>query len=283
MRLVTLRTETGTRAGRLDGDSIVELPFADVGELLRSGADWRDAGSVDGPRHPSGAVRLAPVIPSPGKVICLGLNYVSHITEMGRKLPDHPTLFAKYAIALTGPTDVIPLPVESSAVDWEAELAVVLGSSVRRASITEAGRAIAGYTAANDVSMRDWQNRTLQWLQGKTFEASTPLGPALVTPDELPGDPFAPDLEIRCEVDGVVMQLARTGDLLFGPVAAIAYISTFMTLEPGDVILTGTAAGVGAGRTPPVYLQPGQVVRVEIEGIGALVNRCELERPPTSP
>jgi len=196
---------------------------------------------------------------------------------MGRELPEHPTLFAKYPSALTGPTDPIPLPPESFAVDWEAELAMVVGAAVRRVSPQDAGRAIAGYTIANDVSMRDWQNRTLQWLQGKTFEASTPLGPALVTPDELPGDPAAPDLEIRAELDGMVMQLARTGDLLFGPAQAIAYISTFMTLVPGDVILTGTPAGVGAGREPPIYLQPGQVVRVHIEGIGELVNRCEAE------
>lgn len=278
MRLVTLRTSRGTRAARLDGDGVTELPFADVGELLRSGDEWPALASADGGRrHRIGEVDLGPVITSPGKVICLGLNYVSHITEMGRQLPEHPTLFAKYASALTGPNDRIPLPPESSAVDWEAELAVVIGSSVRRVSPQEAGRAIAGYTVANDVSMRDWQNRTLQWLQGKTFEASTPLGPALVTPDELPGDPAAPDLEISSEVDGEVMQLARTGDLLFGPARSIAYISTFMTLEPGDVILTGTPAGVGAGREPPVYLQPGQVVRVRIEGIGELVNRCEAE------
>ncbi len=277
MRLVTLRTETGTRAARVEGDLAIELPFEDVGQLLRSGSDWRALASGGGRRRRIHGADLGPVVPSPAKIICLGLNYVSHITEMGRQLPDYPTLFAKYASALTGPADPIPLPSESSAVDWEAELAVVVGTSIRRASLEEAGRAIAGYTVANDVSMRDWQNRTLQWLQGKTFESSTPLGPALVTPDELPGDPAAPDLEIRTEVDGVVMQLARTGDLLFGPARSMAYISTFMTLEPGDVILTGTPAGVGAGREPPVYLQPGQVVRVAIEGIGELVNQCRTE------
>lgn len=277
MRLVTMRTDTGTRAGRVDGETVTELPFVDVGALLRSGDDWRVRASVDGREQRLGDLDLGPVVSSPGKIVCLGLNYTSHITEMGRELPEHPTLFAKYASALTGPADPIPLPPESAAVDWEAELAVVVGSRIRRASLEQAGRAIAGYTVANDVSMRDWQNRTLQWLQGKTFEASTPLGPALVTPDELPGHPAAPDLEIRSEVDGVGMQLARTGDLLFGPAQSIAYISTFMTLEPGDVILTGTPAGVGAGREPPVYLQPGQVVRIAIEGIGELVNRCEAE------
>ncbi len=278
MRLVTLRTASGTRAGRIDGDAVTELPFGDVGELLRADGDWRGlAAAGGGRRHRIEEVELGPVIASPGKIICLGLNYVGHITEMGRQLPAHPTLFAKYASALTGPNDRIPLPPESAAVDWEAELAVVIGASVRRVPLEDAGRAIAGYAVANDTSMRDWQNRTLQWLQGKTFEASTPLGPALVTPDELPGDPAAPDLEISSEVDGVVMQCARTGDLLCGPARSIAYISTFMTLEPGDVILTGTPAGVGMGREPPVYLRPGQVVRVRIEGIGELVNRCEVE------
>ncbi len=277
MRLVTMRTDTGTRAGRVDAHTVTELPFADVGDLLRSGPDWREQASVDGRRHRMDGVELAALISSPAKIICLGLNYVGHIIEMGRQLPEHPTLFAKYASALTGPADLIPLPPESSAVDWEAELAVVIGASVRRVSAEEAGRAIAGYAVANDISMRDWQNRTLQWLQGKTFEACTPLGPALVTPDELPGDPAAPDLEIRCEVDGVVMQLARTRDLLFGPAQSIAYISTFMTLQPGDVILTGTPAGVGMGRDPAVFLKPGQIVRIAIEGIGELVNRCEAE------
>jgi acylpyruvate hydrolase len=277
VRLVTLRTETGTLAARVEGETVTELPFADVGALLRAGSDWHANVRPGGRPQRLADVELGPVIPSPGKVICLGLNYISHITEMGRQLPAHPTLFAKYASALTGPTDRIPLPPESSAVDWEAELAVVIGARVRRIPREAAGYAIAGYTVANDVSMRDWQYRTSQWLQGKTFDASTPLGPALVTPEELPGDPGSPDLEIRCDIDGVVVQLARTGDLLFSPAQAIAYISTFMTLEPGDVVLTGTPAGVGAARQPPVYLRPGQVVRTRIEGIGELVNRCEAE------
>ncbi len=138
MRLVTLRTETGTRAARVEGDLAIELPFEDVGQLLRSGSDWRALASGGGRRRIHGA-DLGPVVPSPAKIICLGLNYISHITEMGRQLPDYPTLFAKYASALTGPADPIPLPSESSAVDWEAELAVVVGTSIRRASLEEAG------------------------------------------------------------------------------------------------------------------------------------------------
>jgi acylpyruvate hydrolase len=277
MRLVTARTANGHRAGRLDGDHVVLLPFSDVGALLASGDGWRDSAGVDGPRHALDDLVLAPVVPEPRKVLCLGLNYASHIREMGREPPAHPTLFGKFARTLTGPRDPIPLPPESGEVDWEAELALVVARPVRRATREEAIDAIAGYTVANDISMRDWQWRTTQWLQGKMFDASTPVGPALVTPDELDGDAGAPDLEIRCEVDDEVMQRSRTGDLLFDPADIVAYASTILTLEPGDLILTGTPDGVGAGREPRVFLQPGQTVRTVVEGIGELVNRCDRD------
>lgn len=278
MRLVTLRTPDGTRAGRIEGETVVELPFPDVGALLRSGEEWRSEASERGGRElPLADVDLAPVVVAPGKIFCLGLNYLSHINELGRGTPEHPTLFAKFAATLTGPNDPIPLPPESASPDWEAELTIVVGRRCRRASREEAQLAIAGYTVANDISMRDWQWRTTQWLQGKAFEATTPIGPALVTPDELGDPPGTPDLEIRCEVDGETMQLARTGDLLFGPSETVAYISTIITLEPGDVILTGTPGGIGAGREPKLCLRPGQVVRTSIEGIGELVNHCVAE------
>jgi len=218
------------------------------------------------------------VVPNPRKVLCLGLNYESHILEMGRDLPPHPTLFGKFARTLTAPRDPIPLPPESSEVDWEAELALVVARTVRRASRREAIDAIAGYTVANDISMRDWQWRTTQWLQGKIFDSSTPVGPVLVTPDELGVDAGAPDLEIRCEIDGQEMQRSHTGDLLFDPADIVVYVSTILTLEPGDLILTGTPGGVGAGRQPCIFLEPGQTVRTAVEGIGELVNRCEKER-----
>lgn len=278
MRLLTARTSAGHQAGRVDGDEVVMLPFADVGALIASGDGWRDAASEDGARTPLRDVELAPVVPNPSKVVCLGLNYATHIREMGRDLPTHPTLFGKFARTLTGPTDPIPLPPESTEVDWEAELALVVGRTVRRATRQEATEAIAGYTVANDISMRDWQWRTTQWLQGKMFDSSTPVGPVLVTPDELNGDAGAPDLEIRCEIDGHVMQRSGTGDLLFDPADIVAYVSTILTLDPGDLILTGTPGGVGAGRDPSIFLQPGQTVRTVIEGIGELVNRCEDDR-----
>src|SRR5260370_34390677 len=184
---------------------------------------------------------------------------------MGHDPPDVPTLFAKYAGALIGPRDPIVLPLVSDLVDWEAELAFVIGTPVRHADARAARAAIAGYTICNDVSMRDWQRRTAQWLQGKTFESSTPVGPVLVTPDEVDD---ARDLRLRCEVDGELRQDARTSDLVFDPVEIVRYVSTILTLVPGDLISTGTPGGVGAGMDPPRFLRPGQVVRTCIERIG---------------
>lgn len=278
MRLATLHTPSGeTRAVRVDGDELRELDVPDVGALLAT-PDWADAAAAGGgARHPRDGARFAPVVPSPGKIICVGLNYRAHILEMGRTLPEHPTLFAKYAESLIGPTDDIALPPESEAVDWEAELAVVIGHPVRRAGDAEAAAAIAGFAVLNDVSMRDWQNRTNMWLQGKTFERSTPLGPYLVTPDELPGG-TRPALELRAEVDGENMQKATTSDLVFDPVALVRYISTIITLEPGDVIATGTPGGVGHARKPPRYLTDGALLRTAITGLGEQRNRAVAER-----
>ena len=210
-------------------------------------------------------------MPRPGKVLCVGLNYRSHILEMGRDLPEHPTLFATFAEALIGAGDDIALPPESDAVDWEAELAVVIGSPVRRADDEQAAAAIAGFTVMNDVSMRDWQFRTKEWLQGKTFEGTTPLGPVLVTPDELPGG-VRPALPMTATLDGETVQKADTSDLVFDPVALVRYASTILTLQPGDVIATGTPGGVGHARTPPRYLTDGAVLVTEIAGIGRLRN-----------
>src|SRR3954452_11407702 len=198
MRLVTIRTANGTQAGRLDGDSVVPLGAPDVGAVLEAGVDnVREAGDAVALTDAD----LAPVIPRPPKIFCLGLNYRSHIEEMGAELPEHPTLFAKFPAALIGARDPIQLPDASNAVDWEAELAFVIGRRVRNASPDDAADAIAGYTICNDVSMRDWQWRTREWLQGKTWEGTTPLGPPLVPPDEIG---HAADLLLRCEVDGDV-------------------------------------------------------------------------------
>lgn len=271
MRLVTVRRPDGTRAARVDGDTAVELDAVDVGRLLEH-PDWRErAETGDGPHHRLADCDLAPVVPRPGKIICVGLNYRAHIAEMGRDVPAYPTLFAKFADALVGARDPVVLDPSSAAADWEGELAVVIGRPVRHGDDAAAGAAIAGFTVINDVTMRDWQYRTTQWLQGKTFEQTTPLGPALVTPDELPGG-TRPRLTLRTMVDGRTVQEADTADLVFDPVTLVGYLSRIVTLRPGDVIATGTPGGVGHAGVPPRYLTDGSVLVTEISGLGRQEN-----------
>jgi acylpyruvate hydrolase len=261
---------------RIDGDEAVELGDDDVGAVLRRDG-WEEwAAAADGPRRPVAGLDYAPPVLRPDKVICVGLNYRSHILETGRQPPEHPTLFAKYRRALIGAHDDIVLPAVSDRVDWEAELAVVVGAEARHVTVEAAPGHIAGYTVLNDVSVRDFQNRTLQWLQGKTFEGSTPVGPWLVTPDESPG----PHRAITCEVGGEPMQEADTADLVFDPATLVSYVSAIVTLEPGDIIATGTPGGVGHARTPPRFLADGEVVVTRIAGVGELRNRCRKERRP---
>jgi acylpyruvate hydrolase len=275
VKLATIRDGGGTLAVRIDGDGAVALDAADVGELLRR-PGWReDAAAAGGERRPVEGLDYAPLVPRPDKVVCVGLNYRSHILETGREPPDHPTLFAKYRAALIGAHDDILLPAVSERVDWEAELCVVIGAPARHVTVEQAAACIAGYTVLNDVSVRDYQRRTLQWLQGKTFESSTPVGPWLVTADESPG----PAREIVCEVGGELMQKADTADLVFDPATLVAYISDVITLEPGDLIATGTPGGVGAARTPPRFLAEGDVVVTRIAGVGECRNLCRKEQP----
>ncbi len=272
MRLATLRRDGATVAVRMDADGAVEIPgFADVGTLLAD-PDWAAVAARAAGRHlpladiPSDG--WAPVVPNPRKIVCIGVNYRAHIREMGREEPDYPTMFTKYPEALIGAGDPIVVPgYAADAIDWEAELALVIGSRVRRATEGEAAAAIAGYTVLNDVSLRDWQNRTLQWLPGKSFESTTPVGPVLVTPDELPAS-----ARVTTEVDGELMQDGRIDDLVFGPAAIVAYISQIFPLDPGDLVATGTPGGVGHARKPPRYLVGGSEVVTSIEGIGALRN-----------
>lgn len=211
-------------------------------------------------------------MPRPGKVICCGLNYADHIAELGRERPAHPTLFAKYADTLLPDGTDIVLPAGLQ-VDWEAELAVVVGREIRNATPDEAASAIGGYTVANDISVRDWQNRTLQWFQGKAWDATTPIGPVVVSPDEL--DPVA-GVEVICRINGIERQRGNTKTLVFDSASLLSYISTFTVLRPGDVVLTGTPGGVGMGMDPPTYLADGDVVETEIPGIGTLTNTVRL-------
>ncbi|MFD6275227.1 fumarylacetoacetate hydrolase family protein [Streptomyces sp. NPDC060209] len=271
MKLATIRTADGTRAVRLDGEVLVDLGYADLGELFAE-ADWQDkAAAVSDTTYPVEGADFAPVVPSPSKVVCVGHNYTNHIKEMGRDLPNHPTLFPKFAETLLGANDDIVKPAETEAFDWEVELAVVIGRKVRRADEQQAADAIAGFTVMNDISLRDWQFRTIEWTQGKIWEATTPVGPYVVTPDEVGG--VRPALEVRTVVDGQVMQQDDTGTLLFDPVFLVQYISTAITLNPGDIIATGTPAGVGNARDPKVFLLPGQSVTTEISGLGACSNK----------
>ena len=274
MRLLTFRTNGGTRAGRVEGDRVVELADADVGAVLARGdAGLADARNATGAERPLAELNLAPVILDPPKIICVGQNYLAHITEQGVKVPTFPTLFNKFRRSLIGPHDDIVLPRVSAEVDWEVELTIVIGKQARHVTGAAAEDAIFGYTILNDTSIRDWQMRTTQWMQGKTFEASTPLGPVVVSKDELD----AGNLRLWTEVDGTIMQDSTTSDLLFKLPDIVAYCSEMITLEPGDVIATGTPSGVGFARNPPVFLQPGQTVRCGIDGIGELVNRTVKE------
>ncbi|MCM0638883.1 fumarylacetoacetate hydrolase family protein [Cellulomonas wangsupingiae] len=283
MRLGTLRLSapgdgvpTATVAVRLDDDLAVEVPgVADVGALLAA-PDWRErAAAADGRRHALADLEpsaWAPPVLRPSKIVCVGLNYRRHILEMGREPPAYPTLFAKYPEALIGPYDPIVLPAHAAdAVDWEGEVAVVVGATARRLDEAAAADAIAGYAVLNDVTMRDYQYRTAQWLQGKTFEATTPFGPWLTVTDA----PVTGDL--RTVLDDEQVQHTPVDDMVFGPAALVAYVSQILTLHPGDVIATGTPGGVGHARRPPRYLRPGQVLTTSVDGLGELRNDVVAE------
>jgi acylpyruvate hydrolase len=278
MKLATVRTSPPvsgrprTAAARIvDGEAHLLAGFQDVGEVLAGGIQQVEAAQIAA-RLPLAEVSYAPVIPNPGKIICVGMNYRAHIREMGRSFPTHPTLFAKWKEALVGSGEPVWLPEETNQFDWEGELAVVVGQTIRRATTVAAGQAVAGYTLMCDMSMRDWQYRTSQWLQGKTWERSTPFGPWLATPDEL-----QPDAELVTKVDGKPVQHGLISDLLLGPAELVSYVSTFITLRPGDVIATGTPGGVGHALQPPTYLRPGQTVTVELPGLGCLSTLVEQE------
>lgn len=276
MRLATIRTDSNTAAARVDGECLEILPFTDVRAVLESGPNWRETAAQDsGRREPLEEADFAPLVPSPEKIICVGLNYRDHAAEANLEIPGYPTIFAKYSRSLIGPHDDIVLPPNSDQVDWEVELGLVIATPTRNVDVDGARAAIAGFTIFNDISMRDWQLRTSQFLQGKTFESSTPIGPYLVTPDELEDDL---DLRLVCSVDGRLMQDGRTADLVFGPNEIISYISKFITLMPGDVIATGTPAGIGAARRPPLFLTNGSSLISKIDGLGEQSNNC-VARP----
>lgn len=273
MRLATVASPTGTTAALLDGADWRTLPAADLSSLFAAAPDGLDHEALAEQAGPvlAGAVPILP-LPRPGKVLCCGLNYGDHIDETGRDRPRFPTLFGKFSDTLVGPTADLHLD-PSADWDWEAELAVVVGRTLRRADRDTARAAIGGWTVANDLSARDWQRRTLQWMQGKVWDATTPVGPVVVTPDEI--DPTAGST-ITCRINGEQVQRDDTATLVFDAADLLAYISTFTVLRPGDLVLTGTPGGVGMARTPPRFLADGDVLETEIDGIGVLRNTVRM-------
>ena len=254
----------------IDGE--IAIPLRGVAELGPGTplSLLREAELERGGALPVEALRFRTVIPAPGKVICVGLNYVAHAAEAGRDVPDYPVLFTKFASSLTGPRDDVPCPPESRAIDYEGELAIVIGERARRVGRDAALAHVAGCTVANDVTMRDYQNKTHQWLPGKAWDASTPVGPELVTLDEVgPLD----ELTLRTIVNGKTVQEASTALMIFDVPTLVSVISEFATLEPGDLILTGTPAGVGFRRDPPLLLGDGDVVTVAVDRVGRIENR----------
>jgi 2-keto-4-pentenoate hydratase/2-oxohepta-3-ene-1,7-dioic acid hydratase in catechol pathway len=291
MRLVTYESNGHWRAGIAIGDQVVDAAAAaEAAQLSQdSTTDWISNRSIiqialdDQARLENAArglaesksvvaamdaMRLGPPIPAPDKIICLGLNYRSHAEEAGFKVPTVPILFAKYRNALTGPTSPIMLPSVSNEIDYEGELAVVIGKPCKDVTAAEALSMVAGYMAFDDVSARDVQMRTSQWLSGKTLDTFAPCGPALVV-NEI-RDPQTLNLATR--VNGQTLQQSNTRMMIFSVAESVAYISRLMTLQPGDIIATGTPEGVGFKRNPPIFLHHGDVVEVEIEGIGCLRN-----------
>jgi acylpyruvate hydrolase len=251
-------------------------PLAGPTELGRdTPLSWLRSAPAAGDPIALDELRLRPVVPHPAKVFCVGLNYVAHIEETQRQESDYPVLFVKFASTLTGPRDDIAVPPEPDAIDYEGELTIVIGEPVRRATRDNALDAVAGFTVANDVSMRDYQYKTHQWVQGKAWDRSTPVGPELVTVDEA-GD--GSGLTLRTTLNGEVVQESSTDLMIFDVRTLVTTISQFASLEPGDLILTGTPSGVGYRRDPQLLLDDGDVVITEVDGIGRLQNRFVSER-----
>jgi 2-keto-4-pentenoate hydratase/2-oxohepta-3-ene-1,7-dioic acid hydratase in catechol pathway len=279
MKLARVRGPEGPRLAVLTGDELQEIPgeggALDVGDVLRGGSPMLAAiaAAVAGvaPRLFDLGELLAPLA-APPKVICVGQNYAAHAAESRFEVPAEPVIFSKFSSAVIGPADAVRLPsVAPRRVDYEAELAVVIGAGGREVSPADAMTLVGGYAVANDISARDWQLKKPagQWLLGKSFDTFLPLGPAVVSADEVP-DPRA--LRIICRIGGETLQDDVVGNMIFDIPTLISYVSQVATLEPGDVLLTGTPAGVGQSRVPPRWLQPGDVLETEISGIGVLRN-----------
>lgn len=285
MRLATLATPSGPRVALQQGETFVDLHATDpnLPSSLRTLLELElhlpqgqqkllaAANRPDAVRYLADAVTFLPPIPDPPKIVCVGLNYRDHAAESGVPIPREPVLFSKFATALVGHRAAIVLPAVSEEVDFEAELVLVIGRSGRHISSNAANGYLAGFTIGHDVSARDWQLKKdgKQWLAGKTFDTFAPTGPVLVTSEEVP-DPHA--LGIRLRLNGETLQNSSTSQMVFQAQNLVAYLSQIVTLQVGDLIFTGTPPGVGFARKPPIFLKPGDVAEVEIDGLGVLVN-----------
>jgi 2-keto-4-pentenoate hydratase/2-oxohepta-3-ene-1,7-dioic acid hydratase in catechol pathway len=288
MRLATIETWAGPRAALVVGDSLLDIHATEpnlpgnLRQLLEGGPDVLHA--VAGLADRAGATTYpisqakwhAPIV-DPRKIICVGLNYRDHAAESGSPIPKDPVLFSKYPTALIGHGETIVLPRVSQEVDYEAELVIIIGKKGRHIAKDRAFDYVAGYSVGHDVSARDWQLKKdgKQWMVGKTFDTFAPVGPMLVTRDEV-ANPC--NLPIRLRLNGNVMQNSNTNQMIFNVEDLLAYISQVMTLEPGDLIFTGTPPGVGTARKPPVFMKDGDSVEVEIEGLGVLRNSVRQEQ-----
>jgi ureidoglycolate lyase len=275
MKLVTFSTGGTVQTGRVEQDSVVSLGNSSLCALI---ARWDAAAEASrraaGPVFKLSEVRLLPPIPRPGKIMAIGLNYADHIRESGLAAPKEQVWFCKLPTAANGPYDPILLPKVSHQIDYEAELVVVIGKGGRHIAREDAPKAIFGYCVGNDVSARDWQFATPQWLLGKSFDSHAPFGPWITTADEV-GDPHT--LGIRSFVNDEKRQDSNTKHLVFNIWDQVSHLSKVMTLEPGDLIFTGTPGGVGLGMKPPRYLKDGDQVRIEIDGLGSLDAPCRNE------
>ena len=288
MRLATIQTWAGPRAAVQLGDSFIDLHATDanlpgnVRQVLEAGPEMlahaeRTAHRADAVKIPLKDAKFHAPVVDPRKIVCVGLNYRDHAAESGAAIPKEPILFSKFPTALIGHGEAIVLPRVSDEVDYEAELVIVVGKKGRHLTAANALAHVAGYTVGHDVSARDWQLKKdgKQWMVGKTFDTFAPVGPTLVTADEVPN---AGNLPIRLRLNGKTMQDSSTSQLIFSVADVLVYLSQVFTLEPGDLIFTGTPPGVGVARKPPVYLKDGDVVEVEIEGLGVLSNPVVQEK-----
>jgi 2-keto-4-pentenoate hydratase/2-oxohepta-3-ene-1,7-dioic acid hydratase in catechol pathway len=285
MKLATFTHGDSTRIGVIAGDEVIDLARAapelprEMVALLTAGAGALErARSADGPRLALAAVRLEAPVRRPPKFLAIGLNYADHIAETGAKRPEVPIFFNKQSTCVVGPSDPFHMPRASNVLDYEAELAIVIGTRCRHVPAERAHLVIAGFTICNDVSVRDWQFRSPTMMMGKGFDTHGPLGPWIVTPDEL-ANPH--DLGVRCFVNGEKRQDTNTKHMIFDCFQQIEHLTTAFTLEPGDVISTGTSSGVGIAMKPPRMLEVGDVVRIEIEQIGHIENRVIAEPEST--